>query len=256
MTERDPLAELEKALFEAGRRERPADEVRSRVREAARGAGVESVVHLRKGGEASSRRSILAALGLAAVAALAFFLVLRDHRAPAIDLSPEGASAHRFPLAPVELRSTAAVPSAPPPVRELEVEPNNRRTPRGRSARPSAEAHGLAPAPRPAASLPEEIEALDRARTALNVADPTQALRTLDEYDQVLHGTTLKAEATLLRIEALARSGQTAKASELARRFVASNPGSPLAERARRFMETESLGEDEAVDMGGKGGSQ
>ncbi len=93
-----------------------------------------------------------------------------------------------------------------------------------------------APAAVPQASLPDEIATLDRARAALVASDPGLALRVLDEYDQVLHGARLAAEATLLRIDALSRSGRAAAASELAARFIDANPGSTLADRARAFV--------------------
>jgi hypothetical protein len=100
----------------------------------------------------------------------------------------------------------------------------------------------------PPASLPEEIAALDRARTALSSGDAQGALRMLDDYDRVLHGTRLTAEATLLRIDALARSGRAAEASALAARFVEANPSSALADRARAFIKTSNLSR---VDAGG-----
>jgi hypothetical protein len=102
----------------------------------------------------------------------------------------------------------------------------------------------------PPATLSEEVVALDRARSALNSGDPAGALRALDEYDQVLHGTRLAEEATLLRIEALSRSGRADVAANLARQFIQKNPGSPLAERARRFEGVQKSGETR-VDAGG-----
>jgi hypothetical protein len=102
--------------------------------------------------------------------------------------------------------------------------------------------------PTPPASLPDEIAALDRARTALSSGDASGALRVLDDYERVLHGTRLTAEATMLRIDALARSGRGAEASDLAARFVAANPSSALADRARAFIKTSN---SSRVDAGG-----
>jgi hypothetical protein len=84
-------------------------------------------------------------------------------------------------------------------------------------------------------SLGSEVALLERARTALANDDPSQALRTLDEYTRDLRGTALRDEATLLRIDALARSGQKSAAQRLARGFVDHHPDSPLADRARRL---------------------
>jgi hypothetical protein len=104
------------------------------------------------------------------------------------------------------------------------------------SRKPSHPRGAKTPDAPPPASLPDEISALDRARTALGAADPALALQVLDDYEHVLHGTRLTAEATLLRIDALARQGKKAAASELARRFIDANPGHALADRARAFV--------------------
>jgi predicted Zn-dependent protease len=109
---------------------------------------------------------------------------------------------------------------------------------------PSAGAQEPAPifsAPAPAhsapASLSDELSALKRASSALNAGDTSGALSALDQYDHVLKGTKMRAEATLLRIETLSRAGQAGAASELAQRFVAQNPESPLVDRARSFVQ-------------------
>jgi len=52
----------------------------------------------------------------------------------------------------------------------------------------------------------------------------------------------LRAEATLLRIQALARAGNAQAASTLAQRFVEQNPDSPLVDRARSFIQEGSGG--------------
>jgi hypothetical protein len=77
---------------------------------------------------------------------------------------------------------------------------------------------------------------LDRARAALAAGDTARALAALDEHARATKASPLAAEATLLRIQVLARAGQAAKADELARRFVEADPGSTLAERAREFQ--------------------
>jgi hypothetical protein len=88
----------------------------------------------------------------------------------------------------------------------------------------------------PAATLSDELDALKRAETALASGNARDALAALDRYDHVLHGDKLRAEAALLRMDALSRSGQAAQAAALAARFVAENPGSPLVDRARSFL--------------------
>ena len=85
-------------------------------------------------------------------------------------------------------------------------------------------------------TLAEEIEALRVAEKSLSAGAPAEALKALDRYDRVLKGQKLRAEATLLRIEALSKSGQTQAAAELAARFTKQNPSSPLVDRARSFI--------------------
>jgi hypothetical protein len=87
------------------------------------------------------------------------------------------------------------------------------------------------------ASLTDELGTLKLASNALNAGDARAALAALDQYDHVLKGTKMRAEATLLRIEALARVGETGAGSALAERFVAQNPESPLVDRARSFIQ-------------------
>ena len=93
-------------------------------------------------------------------------------------------------------------------------------------------------APRSPPSLSEEVETLDRARTALSKGDVSSALATLDEYDRVLHGTHLVEEATLLRVDTLSRSGRRDAAARIAKNFIETHPGSPLSERVRSLVDT------------------
>jgi len=74
------------------------------------------------------------------------------------------------------------------------------------------------------------------AQQALASSDTQAALKALDRYDRILKGQKLRAEATLLRIEALSKSGQDQAAAELASRFARQNPTSPLVDRARSFI--------------------
>jgi hypothetical protein len=101
---------------------------------------------------------------------------------------------------------------------------------------PTPPAPKPAPPPKPP-SLSSEIEALDQARTALREDQPSRALAILDDYERTMHGYRLKDEATLLRIEALRHSGRQDEARALARRFVASNPDSPLVDRALTLVD-------------------
>jgi hypothetical protein len=223
------LDELAKALFEAARQERPSDEVRSR-------AGRLDQPPARR---ALRWRPVLAALGAAAILVFGEVLLLRSQQGPSISASPEHAP------------SRPAVANQPPATSVNELSPEEPRPLKPRVRRlPPRETPTLEI--RSPASLAEEIAALDGARTALHMADPALALSRLDEYDHALRGTRLTAEATLLRIEALARAGNQGQASELARRFIDNNPGSALADRARAFVRNDVGGaRPPGADSGG-----
>lgn len=89
---------------------------------------------------------------------------------------------------------------------------------------------------KPAPSLNDELAALGAARDALAAGNAAKAMKTLDHYDRALRGKKLRAEAMVLRMEALAASGQARAASRLAQRFTAAEPAHPLADRARSFV--------------------
>jgi hypothetical protein len=86
------------------------------------------------------------------------------------------------------------------------------------------------------ASLAEEVALLDRARNALVTGDPSHALAILDGYERAKVGTTLSAEAALLRIEALVQRGETVRAASLATEFLRAHPKSPVADRVRAII--------------------
>jgi TolA-binding protein len=121
------------------------------------------------------------------------------------------------PVVPVLASSAAPTTHTPPPP--------------SRPATPSASAAA------PSTRLAQEVAALDRARSALSGGVPRAALDALDDYAARFPDGALAPEATVLRIEALARAGDRARAAALARGFLARHPGGPLSERARRCVE-------------------
>jgi hypothetical protein len=86
-------------------------------------------------------------------------------------------------------------------------------------------------------SLPLELEALDRARSALAGGDASRALGLLDEYSARFPKARLRAESAVLRIEALAASGQKVAAIRLGRQLLAREPNGPYARRVRSLLE-------------------
>lgn len=208
MTNRHDGAER---LFQAGRDELPGRELRERL----------LAIEL-----PSERRSVWPVPRFAfasAAVALATTLLL---------FWPTRREPPRLAAEPTADRSAAAVtPSASEA--EPAPEPPRRIAPVS-SAEPPAPR--VAPAKRPPATLPTELDSLRRVRTALAAGDTHAALDELDRYDRELRGTQLRAEASLLRIEALSRRGDPAAASRLAAAFVERHPHSPLVDRARTFL--------------------
>ena len=118
-------------------------------------------------------------------------------------------------ISPADLR---AAPSAPAPVA------------------PRATPVAAAPAAPASGSLPAEIAALDRARKALEGGDPAQALTLVDAYQSQYPNGTFSEEAEVLRIEALAKRGDRARATSAGQRFLAAHPTSPHAARIRAIL--------------------
>src|SRR5262249_30104552 len=152
-----------------------------------------------------------AALALAA-AAVSGVLLMARREDPSVRIGAEPSIHTRrdAPVAPPLASTNAVVPETP-----------TKETPPPRSSHP------------PPATLVDELKSLQRAESALATSDTAGALAELDRYDRVLHGKQMVNEAALLRMEALSRAGNRAAASALAVRFVASNPRSPLVDRAR-----------------------
>jgi len=88
----------------------------------------------------------------------------------------------------------------------------------------------------PPGDLRAEIDLIDGARAALRAGETAHALDLLGNHAVHFPRGLLVPEETALRVEALMRLGRTAEARAYARRFVADNPASPLAERMRRLV--------------------
>jgi hypothetical protein len=148
------------------------------------------------------------------------------------------------PAAPsaVAIATTNAAPSAVAPestvVNDTAPEPTPSAESTAESASNSASAVAHAEAkPSSASALSAELNALDTARSALAGGNPSAALSDLDQYaHQFPHGK-LGLEAEVVRIEALAKSGQTATAKKRAQAFMKRHPDSLLASRVRAYAE-------------------
>ncbi len=96
---------------------------------------------------------------------------------------------------------------------------------RTQTTRPDSLSAG--PVKNTSSTLAEEMQLLDRARSALKSRkDPEEALRLLSLYEKKYPQGTLRQEATVLRVSALKESGASARADELKSEFLKANPKS------------------------------
>lgn len=87
------------------------------------------------------------------------------------------------------------------------------------------------------ALLTGELGALDAARGALAKGEARRALALLDAYQKSYPRGRLALEAEVLRIDALARSGETQAAKQRAAAFVRRHPSSVLSTRVRGYLD-------------------
>jgi TolA-binding protein len=102
-------------------------------------------------------------------------------------------------------------------------------------ATPAQNAPQLAPAPSPSgAAAPPSAASLDEAReiaaasAAISRGDDSDAIATLNGYDEKHPNGELKPEAMALRIQALSHSGKTSEARTLVNEFQGKYPKHPL----------------------------
>jgi hypothetical protein len=235
----EPPEELER-LVRAARAESPDPSVRERALERLLAANVATVA------TTNSRRNVAFVLAVAAtvlLVAAAFFghgtaPPIAAERLPASVPAPEDNG-----VAPKPVASLVPAPDLPgPPPSALSPVASSKASPRssGSSARPR--------------SLEEETKALEAVQAELRAGRAGAALGLLDRYDRASNGGGMTAEARLLRIEALARTGNTAAAARLAREFVNTYPNSPLVDRARKYVPPGPTGGGK--DQSGENGRQ
>jgi hypothetical protein len=88
----------------------------------------------------------------------------------------------------------------------------------------------------PNVGLTAELNALDAARSALAAGNALSALSLLDAYAHTYPHGRLGVEAEVLRIDALAKSGQSDAAKKRAEAFLRRYPNSVLASRVRGYL--------------------
>jgi hypothetical protein len=209
---------FERALLGAAARELPAPMLERRMR---RALGIGFI--------ATSAKLAMALVPVAAIALFAADLGVPSAKAP--------------PAVPQESRVVAVVPKAQPPRVEQVIANSGPKTDNVEVA-PTKVTPAALPAPRApretsANDLSREIRLMDQARAAVRTGSSAQALELLRSYDQRYPRGAFRQEVAVLRVEALERRGERARASDLARKFVAENPDSPHVERIEQVTKSE-----------------
>jgi hypothetical protein len=160
---------------------------------------------------------VISSIGAGVVAPLGYVAWNRIHISK-VAPSPVAVEVAQGPtLAPV-----SRIPAAP-----LAVAPAG---PAVAVAKPEAKAASTTSA------LTAELGALDGARAQLASGNASGALAKLDEYARAYPHGRLVLEAEVLRIDALAKSGQSDAARKRAENFLRRHPNSVLASRVRGYL--------------------
>jgi len=226
----EPESELERSLLDAGRSYTASASSRANVLAALGVVGLTASSTTAAAMTKAGAVKWLAATAFLAGVAIPTVRYLAGHSAPA------SASA-RAPIAN-SAPAVATVPSsAPAPANTHESLPNaGDPTAAEPAVNGTANAVRVESKPAPASPLAAELSALDTARAALAAGNPTAALSGLDAYARNFPHGKLSLEAEVLRIDALAKSGQAAAAQKRAQAFMKRHPDSMLASRVRAYV--------------------
>ncbi len=167
----------------------------------------------------------LVALGAAVVAPIALWFAVAQPNAEHQPVLTPNVVQTQAPAAPAVAEERAPATSPAPAVTQLEDLP----------VLPSA-AHSAAPSGADEPTLADEVKAIQRAKSALSAGNASGALKELDAYKASFPHGRLAQEATVLRIEALAASGNRSAAQKLGEAFLKSNEKSPYAARVRSVL--------------------
>lgn len=225
----EPESELERSLLNAGRGYTASSSSRTKALAAVGLVGV--TASSAAAASAVTKAGVakwLVAVALVAGVAVPVARYLRRPAAAPTD-APVNVASAPAPAAVLTAPTAVAAPNSPPPATEGSTAPAAE--PVSNNAPSSARAE-----PKPAASpLSAELGALDAARSALASGDANGALTQLDAYAHNFPHGRLSLEAEVLRIDALAKSGQTAAARKRAEAFMKRHPDSVLASRVRAY---------------------
>jgi hypothetical protein len=240
----DDPTPLEKMLLEASRAEQPSDEHKARMR-ALLGIGLplsgplaapSPAAHTQvaanmaptAAGLGKSATLAKVALGLGVAALIGAFVLTRqnDVTPPVATVKP---AAPAVVAAPVLATPQVAAPAvSPPPPVEAPAAPAPAPAPHSARTDASADAN---------TDLSEQIRLIEAARAGVAAHDAKAAKAALDTYAAKFPRGSFGQEALVLRIRAIDQAGDSARATALAKSFVARYPNSPHVARLKPIAE-------------------
>jgi hypothetical protein len=240
-------------LLEAWSGERPSGDARRRAMALAASIGAGAAVGSATTAKVATTASKLAlikwivagVIAASAAAAIGIVATRGGASSPGAAATP-AAAATIAPAAPaVDPPAAPAAPAAPAEKTVRVLTPGELPSAKAEALPSARSATATTTTPRPdddarGASVARELEAVDRARAAVRRGDGDGALAVLDAFDAEFPKSSLADEVVVIRIDALVRTGRTARAAELARAFVARKPASPYAARLRTIAERET----------------
>jgi hypothetical protein len=224
----EPESELERSLLNAGRGYTASASSRARALAAVGlvGATASSTAAASAITKAGVVKWVVAVALVAGAAVPTARYLRRSGAGPALTTS--AAPVPSIAVAPLAAPSPVAAPDEPSATTDTAT-PTVEPPPSGPSNAARSESKPAAPA------LSAELGALDAARSKLARGDATGALTALDAYARNFPHGKLGLEAEVVRIDALAKSGQTAAARKRAEAFMKRHPDSVLASRVRAY---------------------
>jgi hypothetical protein len=246
----DEPTPLEKLLLDASRAEMPSEDHKAKLRAmlgiglpisgpasvppasatvpAGQAAGGGAAPSAAAGAVAATKSATLAkvALGVAAVGLVGAFMFLRSST-PVPQVTPARVAPAEVVVAPVV---TAPAAEAAPAVSPLP--PVEQATPATASHVARTDSSAAA-----TADLSEQIRLIEAARSGVAAHDSKAALAALDSYSAKFPRGSFGQEALVLRIRAVDQAGDSARATAMAKSFVARFPNSPHVARLKPIAE-------------------
>jgi len=128
------------------------------------------------------------------------------------------------------------LPPAPIPVEP--ASPPGPQTKAAGTPKPAASITRPAPGSAPAGDdFRDELALVERVRKQLSSGDDEACLRSIDQYSRRFHDGAFVQEVEVMRVEALAASGDRERARAFGGKFLSEHPTSPYAGRVRSVLE-------------------